>query len=229
MHTPRPRMFAALFAVSLLLAACVGPLVSSPSRAAQSVAGQGDVQRDELRGQALVDEMQRGGYVLYLRHGITDRSQIDTGILNGDRTLQCNLNEEGRVQSVEIGAALRTLGVPTDTVFAGPVFRARETAELAFGPERVQITDDLTADEYAGAQLPAVIAATRAFLAQPPPSGNTVVVAHGGLLSLATNRGIRYTLPEGGTVVFQPLGAAGYRYIGSLPPDELFALAAAAR
>lgn len=207
-------------AIALASAAVSG--VASGARAAMaSVANAGG----ERRGQALVAAMQRGGYVLYLRHGITDRAEIDTGILNGDRTLQRNLNEAGRVQSVEIGVAFRALGIPADTVLAGPVFRARETAALAFGVENVRVTDDLTADEYAGVRLPAVIAATRAFLTQPPVSGNTVLVAHGGLLSLATNRSVRYTLPEGGIVVFQPLGAGGYRYVGSIAAEELIALA----
>ena len=37
-----------------------------------------------------------------------------------------------------------------DPILTGPVFRARDTAELAFGPERVEVTDSLLADDYAG-------------------------------------------------------------------------------
>ena len=64
-----------------------------------------------------------------------------------------------RLQAARIGPTLRTLGIPAkQPVLAGPVFRARDTAELAFGADTVRVTDSLLADDYAGAKLDSVLA-----------------------------------------------------------------------
>src|SRR5919107_956244 len=98
----------------------------------------------EPQGRALVERLRRGGLVLFFRHADTTGMPCDRSYRIGDRAGQRNLSPEGREQSRRIGEALRMLGIPVaDPVLAGAVFRARDTAEIAFGPERVQITDSL--------------------------------------------------------------------------------------
>jgi hypothetical protein len=89
--------------------------------------------------------LRAGGLNLYLRHAITDRAQMDTG-RRGDRAGQRNLSAAGRAQAAALGAAFRRLAVPVAEVLSSEVFRARDTAELAFGTFRIE--RDLIADDY---------------------------------------------------------------------------------
>ena len=80
---------------------------------------------------------------------------------------------------------------------AGPVFRARDTAEAAFGADRVRVTDELLADDYAGGRLEEVMAGHRTpliMIAGPAVGGRA--------------------LPEGAFAVVEPGG--GFRVLGVL-------------
>ena len=74
--------------------------------------------------------MQDGGKVIYLRHAATNPNEVDTGRL-ADRAGQRNLSPAGIEQAKEIGRAFSSLHIPVNEVLASPVFRARDTAELA--------------------------------------------------------------------------------------------------
>ena len=99
--------------------------------------------------EVLVAAIQDGGKVIYLRHAATNQREVDTGRL-GDRSGQRNLSADGIRQAERLGHALRALRVPLNEILASPVFRARDTAELAFGEDQIKVTMDLVADEYAG-------------------------------------------------------------------------------
>ena len=109
---------------------------------------------------------------MFLRHAETDYSQIDTGRLD-DRAGQRNLSEAGRAQARELGAAFEALDIEFAHVRTSPVYRARDTAELAFGPDAIEVTMDLVADDYAGGNLRDMIAATRGLLAPSRPREKT--------------------------------------------------------
>jgi phosphohistidine phosphatase SixA len=98
----------------------------------------------------------------------------------GDRPGQRNISPAGVAQSRRIGARFSELGIPVQRpVLAGPVFRARDTAEHAFGPDSVAVTDSLTADDYAGGRLDWVLAEhRRLFSGSVPPGTNRVLVGH---------------------------------------------------
>ncbi len=108
--------------------------------------------------------------VVFLRHAATDYSRFDTGRLN-DRSGQRNLSEAGRVQAEELGGAFASLGIEFSRILTSPVYRARDTAEIAFGPGRVEVTTDLIADDYAGGGIPEMIAATKGLLDTEPEAG----------------------------------------------------------
>ena len=76
--------------------------------------------------------------MLYIiRHGQTAKNKQK--VLQGRSDLP--LNEEGRQQSLDAGAALREQGIKADRVYSSPLIRAVETAKLACG------TDDVMTDE----------------------------------------------------------------------------------
>lgn len=173
---------------------------------------------------ALVAAMQRGGLVIFMRHAATVATQIDTGRL-GDRAGQRNLSDQGRQQARDLGEAFRALRIPLDEILASPVFRSRDTAELAFGADRIRVTAELVADDYTD-NVGAMVAATRRLLTTPPPTGrNRLLIGHRIPLQMVTNRSYSDAeLPEGGMALFTP-GGGQPRLLGTLSAGALIGYA----
>lgn len=164
-----------------------------------------------LTGDALVEALQDGGLVLYLRHAITHSDAAD-GLPTDPCSKQRGLTGEGRRQARDIGAAIRALDIPIEDVRASPYCRTADTADLAFG--RVQRDDALLpipegadGEERAEARL-------RAMLSEEPSEGNTVLVGHVTNLRLAVDA----TPEEGGAVVLRPDGDGRFLLIGEIAP-----------
>ncbi len=104
----------------------------------------------------------------------------DSSFRVGDRAGQRNISPRGREQSRRIGEAMASLRIPVaKPVLAGPVYRARDTAEEAFGVAEVSVVDGLTADDFSGPRLDWVLGEHRRLMAEPPPAGlNRVLVGH---------------------------------------------------
>jgi phosphohistidine phosphatase SixA len=170
----------------------------------------------QSEAESLVAAMQDGGKVIYLRHAATNQEEIDTGRL-GDRAGQRNLSPAGIQQAKEIGRAFRELRIPANEILASPVFRARDTAELAFGDDRVTVTMDLVADDYAGPELRRMLEAIpRLLRTRAGPGMNRIMVGHRTPLEMAMKRSFPDTvLPEGGMAVFQP-GEDAPRLLGAI-------------
>jgi phosphohistidine phosphatase SixA len=166
---------------------------------------------------ALVAALRAGGHVAVLRHGITDRSQADRGDL-ADRAGQRNLSAAGRAQAERIGRAFAVLGVPVGEVLTSPVFRARDTAELAFGA-RARVEPHLIADDYE--PDPARMAAHVTSAA----GATDVLVGHIVPLGMVLGRGLAQAeYPEGSLALFAP-GEGQGRLLGILKAEELAAAA----
>lgn len=199
----------------------VGSLMAFPAASIASIPAV------DTGAEALAAGLRQGGHVLFIRHAITDRRDRDSGVL-ADRAGQRNIIAAGRAQSRRLGAAFRALPVPHGRVLAGPVFRARETAEIAFGAAEVDIITDLVADDYAaGFDYRAIVATMRRRLATPPPPGlNTVMVGHRTPLEHYVGALLPDTImPEGAIAVIQPRGEGGFAWAGSLTTERLAAIA----
>jgi phosphohistidine phosphatase SixA len=177
---------------------------------------------EKLATPALVADVRKGGYVLYMRHGTTDNSRADRApaVDLNDCSTQRVLNEEGRKLAAAVGRAIAKAKIPVGEVFHSPMCRARESAELAFPALRASLqpepylayTANLTAE-----QKKPVLAATRALVSKPVPLGsNRVLVAHAP--NMADLMGY-FVKPEGTVVVLRPLGEGTFEYLGSIPPD----------
>ena len=183
------------------------------------VAGRAATAQSEA--EVLVAGMQDGNKVIYLRHAATNANEIDTGRL-GDRAGQRNLSAAGIAQAKALGNAFRALNIPRGEILVSPVFRARDTGELAFGDE-INVTMDLVADDYAGPNLRAMIDATRHLLRKiPPPGDNRILIGHRTPLELVLRRSFPDTvLPEGAMAVFLPRGAASEpRLLGTITAER---------
>ena len=175
---------------------------------------------EQSEAEILVAAIQDGGKVIFLRHAATNPDEIDTGRL-GDRAGQRNLSPAGIEQAQGLGPAFAGLYIPLDEILTSPVFRARDTAELAFGPARITVTPDLVADDYAGSQLGAMLEATGRLLRTPPPPGmNRLLIGHRTPLEMVT--GSRFpdsVLPEGAMAVFLPGDTP--RLLGTITAERL--------
>ncbi len=177
-----------------------------------------------LPDDALLPLLRAGGLNLYFRHAITDRAQVDTG-RRGDRAGQRNLSEAGRQQAVRLGQAFRALEIPVEEVLTSEVFRAQDTAELAFGRARVRVERDLIADDYTPGNASDDARAVSRRLAQPVAGGNRVMVGHIVPLGMILGRGLaQQEFPEGAAGVFRPRGG-DWAFLGFFRAEQLIALA----
>ena len=175
-------------------------------------------QAKELPVSELINELQGGGHIIYMRHAKTDHNQRDVG---NDRLLSCdkqrNLSEDGRLQAKEIGKVISNLQLPIGEVFTSPYCRCKETAQLTFG--KYQIIDDLQfsiskSDEeskFLGDQLKSLMLNT------PPTKTNIVFVGHTS--NLKEGLGV-WPKPEGVLVVFKKVDDE-ITYKGMIKPNEI--------
>lgn len=177
----------------------------------------------DAAGAALVARLREGGMVLFFRHADTRGEPCDRSFRVGDRPGQRNISPAGIAQSRRIGEALRELGVPvTLPVLAGPVYRARDTAEHAFGAAHVVVTDSLLADDFSGARLPWVLDEHRRLFSAPVARGtNRVLVGHRTPAIMVAGDAVGgRAFPEGGALVIEPRGD-GFRALGILMPAPI--------
>jgi phosphohistidine phosphatase SixA len=123
----------------------------------------------ELKGSALLLELRKGGYVLYMRHAA-----------NGPPNTQCKnesgLTALGEEQARTVGIALQQLHIGVDHVWASELCRAQQTAAL-MDTGAVEVTADLNpggGDTTAGQER----LRNRRLLTLPRSGYNTVLVSH---------------------------------------------------
>jgi hypothetical protein len=211
MRTP-----SAILAAALLLAGCAG---LNPNRNFAPPAGQ-EPKPELTEPQAIARALRAGGYLIYARHGPTNRDELElesqtraNGRFNlEDCSTQRNLSAQGLAEMRAAGAAFRRLGLPVSRVLTSRYCRARQTAALF--SERAEYADGLTSDGPV-VKNPDRIVALRALLAAPPPAGsNTLLFAHQGIFYEAT----RLTVQEGWAVVLRPGDAT--RIVARIAPGD---------
>jgi phosphohistidine phosphatase SixA len=166
---------------------------------------------DTPDGAALVALLRAGGHMMYFRHADTLGEPCDRVFDPYAREGQRNLSARGRMQARTIGLRITELRIPIKRpVLAGPVFRARDTATIAFGANDVLVTESLLADDFSGPRLGWVLAEHRRLMTAPVPAGtNRVLVGHRTPAIMVLGAAVGGTaLPEGAAVVLTP-GADG--------------------
>lgn len=167
----------------------------------------------------LVYLLRQGNYVLLIRHAATDWGQRDADLVNyGDRAAQRNLSDIGRAQSDSIGKAVKALGLKIGQVYSSPMFRCRDTAEIAFG--RADTTRHLFVKSKESRDVRVK------WLSTP--------LADGALLVLVTHQDPyiplfkfqRDQLKEGDVLLIQPNGSDRWQLLAQLAPADWARLAA---
>ncbi|HEY2341554.1 MAG TPA: histidine phosphatase family protein [Chthoniobacteraceae bacterium] len=86
----------------------------------------------QLEGKALVQALQRGDYVILMRHTSSPANPPAKENADAQNThLERQLDETGRNTATAFGDALRRLKIPVGQVLSSPTYRALETAQYA--------------------------------------------------------------------------------------------------
>lgn len=126
---------------------------------------------------ALWREVEKGGYLLLMRHAQTVSGVGDPpGFTLDDCKTQRNLSDEGRAQARRTGEAFRARGIALETVRTSAWCRCVETAKLAFGEADVwpALNSFFQEPDTKAEQTAAVTAAS---VAVKPPD-NWMLVTH---------------------------------------------------
>ena len=173
----------------------------------------------ELRGEALISALRHGGYTIMLRHTKTDRS-VNEGpnYSNLKRADQRNLNDDGVRDAKLIGVVMKRFGIPVGEILSSQMYRARETAEYAFGdPTPNVLLQQLAASPEQRALV----------VAMPKDGTNRVIVTHHFIIERYAP-GVRPgELAEGEAAVVKPASDGTLALVGRFSLPDWQALGAA--
>ena len=173
-----------------------------------------------LSGEALVNALRRGGYVLVVRHASSPREAPNKQSANADNVkLERQLDDNGRATAMAMGKALRDLKIPIGDVLTSPTYRALETVRLA------QLPNPRTQAELGdgGQSMRGVTESQSAWLrnrvTQFPRATNTILVTHlpnmGGAFPQWTSG-----LEDGETLVFGTDGTGTTKMVARIKIEQ---------
>ena len=173
-----------------------------------------------LSGDALVKALQKGGYVIVMRHVSSPREVPDKEHANPDNTKpERQLDAQGRASATAMGQALRNLKIPIGEVLSSPTYRALETvryAQLGNAQTFAELGDN-------GQSMRGGTAAQAAWLqkrvTQFPTGADTIIVTHlpnltGAFPQLASG------MADGEALIFGPDGKGGAALAGRVKIED---------
>jgi phosphohistidine phosphatase SixA len=157
--------------------------------------------------QSLVKDLQKGGYVIVMRHASSPREAPNKQTANADNIkMERQLDQEGRATATAMGKALRELKIPVGSVLTSPTYRALETvryAQLGTPQTFAELGDN-------GQSMQGGTDAQAAWLQKKvkdlPAGTNTIVITHFPNMTRAFPQQAA-GLADGEALIF---GAAGY-------------------
>lgn len=156
--------------------------------------------------------LKEGGYVVLIRHAITDPGIGDPDNFKlGDCSTQRNLSAQGRADAKRIGEAFRRQGIPVSEVLSSRWCRCIDTAQLAFG----KVTPSPMLDSIFTERGKAAEERTRSVadaIARMPPDRNLVMVTH--QVNIQALAGV--SVAAGEVVVAKPGRPSGLAVVGRL-------------
>ncbi len=174
---------------------------------------------DEQSTSALIQGLKSGGYIIYMRHGITTRKDKsrDKSLIDLTRCeTQRNLTEAGKSQVENLGLLIKSLGIPIGQVKSSPYCRTKDTASAVFGEYKIDeklrfsISMHSKESEVLGKYL------LDSMLASNDIEKNTVYVGH--TANLKDGLGV-WPKPEGVMVIFKKEGDK-IIFEGMIKPDD---------
>ena len=167
---------------------------------------------EEREASRLFQQLQRGDVNLYMRHAPTEQKKEPQSGPFEDCSWQRMLNDQGKQLAADLGAAMRPLKLPIDTVLASPMCRAMDTAKAVFGKATPEPALKLGPK---GADGKIDVSPIHSIFARTPPAGRVVAIVGHETPEL----GFVPQLKEGESAVIRPK-AGGYEVIGRIPPEQ---------
>jgi len=167
----------------------------------------------------LINKLQSGGYIIYMRHAKTNRKQANrnTQQLDFDNcATQRNLSDEGISQTKLIGKIIKELNIPIGEVRSSPYCRTKDTANYVFGEHIIDPNLAFSMGKLAQESKKLGLYLLNAMLASTDVTANTVYVGHSA--NLRDGLGV-WPKPEGVVVIFKKTGNE-IKYIGMIRPEQ---------
>jgi phosphohistidine phosphatase SixA len=181
----------------------------------------GSAAAQTLSGDALVEALRQGGYVIAMRHASAPRTPpAASEAAPGNTQRERQLDAEGRETAAAMGEALHRLRIPIGEVLSSPTFRARQTVRLLDVGEPKTVAelgegkDGMKADKTGKRS-----AWLRERAAMKPAEGrDTLIVTHlpnlaGAFGDAADNIG------DGGALILRPDGSR-FTVVGRVAIEE---------
>lgn len=184
--------------------------------------------KEIITGQALLDELRRGGYILFFRHFHTDHTRWHEDpikVRHAEMTVKgflasCDqqrpLTDFGRRRARDVGSFIRQLNIPIGKVLSSPYCRAVESATLLAARAPDETPYGLV---HRGGHLTYEMMArnVRPYLGEiPKPGTNTLIVAHRPQMD-----DIRF-IEEGECFVLKPLGNGKFNLVGTVYDSDWY-------
>jgi phosphohistidine phosphatase SixA len=174
----------------------------------------------KLEGSALVHALERGGYVLVMRHASSPSEPPAKESADAQNTRdERQLDGKGRTTATAMGSALHDLKIPVGEVLSSPTYRALETAKYArLGAARTypELGDD-------GKSMQGGTEAQAHWLqnkvTQFPSGSNTFIVTHNPNITAAFPQ-IESPVADGEALVFGPDGKGGATIVAHIKIEE---------
>lgn len=163
----------------------------------------------EIRGEALMQALQSGGYTVVLRHARTDRSFVEEiGTMPALRTAQRNLSADGVRDAAIMGAVLRKYRVPFAEIVTSPMYRTRETAELSVGAP--------TSTTMTLRTFPVTPEACPLLAVAPRSGSNRLIVTHHFIIEQCVPGITPGAIGESEAAVVRPAHGGGVELVGRI-------------
>jgi phosphohistidine phosphatase SixA len=175
---------------------------------------------------SLIQQLQKGGKIIYMRHARTKTDwadQASTELSLDDCSTQRKLSSVGRLEATQIGNSLRNHEVPIGSIISSEYCRAIDTAQLSFGKNEInkalnflpcEVCTESENATYRKRLLP--------LLSQSVDKGNNLVlVGHDDPFEAVT--GI-YPEPMGVLFIIEPKGSQDFNIVGAIHPHDLIKL-----
>ncbi len=192
-----------------LVAAIAGLLLASGGASAQ-----------QLQGKSLANALQRGGYVILMRHANAPRELPTAQTADPENVhLERQLDENGRTTAVAFGKALRDLKIPIGQVLSSPTYRAFETARYAQLPAPRAIPE--LGDNGQSMQITKESQAAwlQKQVTEFPSGSNTILITHQPNIAGAFPQWSD-SLSEGEALILGPDGKGGASLIARVKIEE---------
>src|ERR1051325_1758474 len=176
----------------------------------------------------LVPKLKQGGYVLVVRHVETDDSQKDVyPFVFDDMKKQRQLSEQGRQMARDVGAAIKTLGVPIGQIYTSKLNRAIETGALMFGTQTTAVSEltDSGAGRVSAMANPTgantkIELAIRELVNKPvKPGTNSVLITHKTNIADGFGKNLG-DVKEGEVLIYSPNASGAPTLVDRVQPSE---------